>query len=41
VNTTTLDHPKALPLYQKLGFEPYREESTVWDDPRMNGLMDR
>ena len=24
VNTCTLDHPAALPLYQKLGFRPYR-----------------
>ena len=24
VNTCTLDHPAALPLYQKLGFKPYR-----------------
>ncbi|TCD12327.1 GNAT family N-acetyltransferase [Oricola cellulosilytica] len=25
VNTCTLDHPAALPLYQKLGFQPYRQ----------------
>lgn len=25
VNTCTLDHPAALPLYQKLGFAPYRQ----------------
>lgn len=25
VNTCTLDHPAALPLYQKLGFRPYRQ----------------
>ncbi|MEN0001306.1 MAG: GNAT family N-acetyltransferase [Pseudomonadota bacterium] len=24
VNTCTLDHPAALPLYQKIGFKPYR-----------------
>lgn len=40
VNTNTLDHPKALPLYQRLGFEPYRQETVTFDDPRMNGLMD-
>jgi len=39
VNTNTLDHPKALPLYQKLGFEPYRQEATTFDDPWMNGIM--
>lgn len=26
VNTNSLDHPRALPLYQKAGFEPYRRE---------------
>jgi len=26
VNTCTLDHPAALPLYQKLGFQPVRRE---------------
>jgi len=26
VNTCTLDHPAALPLYQKMGFEPVRQE---------------
>jgi GNAT superfamily N-acetyltransferase len=30
VNTCTLDHPAALPLYQKLGFRPIgREETTI------------
>jgi GNAT superfamily N-acetyltransferase len=30
VNTCTLDHPRALPLYQRLGFVPYsREERFV------------
>jgi GNAT superfamily N-acetyltransferase len=27
VNTCTMDHPAALPLYQKLGFRPIRRES--------------
>ncbi|MGF7159955.1 GNAT superfamily N-acetyltransferase [Rhodoligotrophos appendicifer] len=26
VETCTLDHPRALPLYQKLGFEPYAQK---------------
>jgi GNAT superfamily N-acetyltransferase len=26
VNTCTLDHPRALPLYQRLGFTPYSRE---------------
>jgi len=30
VNTCTLDHPRALPLYQRMGFTPYsREERSV------------
>lgn len=30
VNTCTLDHPRALPLYQRMGFTPYaREERFV------------
>jgi GNAT superfamily N-acetyltransferase len=28
VNTNSLDHPRALPLYQKAGFEPVRREIT-------------
>lgn len=27
VNTNSLDHPRALPLYQKAGFEPIRRET--------------
>lgn len=26
VNTNTLDHPRALPLYQRVGFQPVRRE---------------
>jgi hypothetical protein len=30
INTCTLDHPRALPLYQRLGFRPYdRQERFV------------
>ena len=28
VNTCTLDHPAALPLYQKLGFTPIGQSET-------------
>lgn len=28
VNTNSLDHPRALPLYQKAGFEPVRREAS-------------
>ena len=29
VHTNTLDHPRALPLYQQLGFTPYAQERTT------------
>lgn len=29
VHTNTLDHPRALPLYQKMGFSPYAQEQTT------------
>jgi GNAT superfamily N-acetyltransferase len=28
VHTNTLDHPRALPLYQQMGFAPYAQEKT-------------
>lgn len=31
VNTCTLDHPKALPLYQKMGFIPYNQRHVLID----------
>lgn len=34
VNTCTLDHPKALPLYQMAGFTPFRQETKIVRDPR-------
>ena len=39
VNTNTLDHPKALALYQRYGFRPYRQEQKLFDDPRVTGLI--
>lgn len=39
VNTNTLDHPKALPLYQRCGFWPYEQKEKLFDDPRLNGLI--
>ncbi len=35
VHTCTLDHPQALPTYQKLGFTPYKRETTTIDNPRL------
>ena len=32
VNTCTLDHPRALPLYQRLGFVPYAREDRYHRD---------
>lgn len=34
VNTCTLDHPKALPLYQRMGFRAVRQERKTILDPR-------
>ncbi len=39
VHTNTLDHPKALPLYQRFGFVPYKREDEVIPDPRLHGLI--
>jgi GNAT superfamily N-acetyltransferase len=33
VNTCTLDHPRALPLYQRLGFVPYSREDRYVELP--------
>lgn len=33
VNTCSLDHPAALPLYQKLGFRPFRRETVTRPSP--------
>ena len=33
LNTCTLDHPAALPAYQKMGFEPVRQEERVLHVP--------
>jgi GNAT superfamily N-acetyltransferase len=41
VNTCTFDHPGALPMYQRAGFTPYRQESVLKEDPRLSGLLPR
>lgn len=33
VNTCTLDHPRALPLYQRMGFAPYAREDRFIEMP--------
>lgn len=39
VNTNTMDHPRALPLYQKMGFVPYRQERHEIIDPAITGII--
>ena len=39
VNTNTMDHPRALPLYQKMGFVPYRREAQEIIDPVLTGVI--
>lgn len=35
LHTCTLDHPKALAVYQQAGFVPYKDEEKIIDDPRV------
>ncbi|NQU57876.1 MAG: GNAT family N-acetyltransferase [Rhodospirillales bacterium] len=35
VHTCNFDHPDALAVYQKAGFEPYDQQTTYIDDPRI------
>lgn len=39
VHTCTLDHPRALPMYQRAGFVPYKQETQTIADPRHTGLF--
>ncbi len=39
LHTNTMDHPRALALYQRLGFKPYRQERKTIPDPRVTGLI--
>ena len=39
VHTNTLDHPGALPLYQRFGFVPFKREEKTIPDPRLSGLI--
>ncbi|MPZ53807.1 MAG: GNAT family acetyltransferase [Acidimicrobiia bacterium] len=40
VNTNSLDHPRALRMYQQKGFVPVREERVSWVDPRFTRLIE-
>lgn len=33
LNTCSVDHPRALPLYERVGFVPYRREERLVEDP--------
>lgn len=39
ISTSSLNHPKALALYQRFGFRPYKQETKRFADPRGYGLM--
>ena len=39
MHTCTLDHPRALGMYQRVGFSPYKQETVQIDDPRLSGLF--
>lgn len=41
VQTCTLDHPRALPLYQAAGFVPCGRQIVEKPDPRLSGLLPR
>jgi hypothetical protein len=32
VQTCTLDHPRALPMYQRMGFSPYAQEEAELEE---------
>ncbi len=39
VHTCTLDHPRALAMYERAGFRAYKTEVEIGDDPRALGLI--
>jgi GNAT superfamily N-acetyltransferase len=41
VHTCTFDHPRALPLYQRLGFTVYQRRTVSFEDPRERGILPR
>ncbi|HUC16802.1 MAG TPA: GNAT family N-acetyltransferase [Acetobacteraceae bacterium] len=38
VNTCTADHPRALPLYRRVGFRPVRQIPELWEVPVRLGM---
>lgn len=41
LHTCTLDHPAAVPFYEKNGFRAYRREIEIDPDPRLDGTVPR
>lgn len=39
VHTSTYDHPRALGLYQRAGFQVYRRQAVMFEDPRLTGAL--
>lgn len=39
VETSSLDHPRALGTYQRAGFRPFKQEERRIQDPRLSGLI--
>ncbi len=39
VHSCNFDHPKAIAVYQRAGFVPYRQETKRIDDPRSDGTV--
>ncbi len=39
VRNSHFNHPHAIALYQQAGFEPYKQEEKIIDDPRRLGLI--
>jgi len=41
IHTCTFDHPAALAFYLRTGFQPYRRQIEIVDDPRLTGILRR
>lgn len=41
LHTCNLDHPAALPFYQRSGFTPYKRAIDIDDDPRLTGALEK
>ncbi len=39
LHTCTFDHPRAVPFYVRTGFQPYRRQIEIADDPRIIDLL--